>query len=150
MHLNYENPWLYPYLEFQRFKHHPLIAEVLKGGKRVAYGARAITEGGWQSIPKLAFPGGALLGCSAGFVNVPRIKGNHNAMLSGIAAAEAAQAAIAAGRRGDELDAYAEAVDDRADRRRPQAGPQRQAALVALRARPPRWRSAASTCGSTA
>ena len=90
VHLNYENPWLYPYMEFQRFKHHPLIADLLKGGKRVAYGARAIAEGGWQSVPKLVFPGGALLGDSAGFVNVPRIKGNHNAMLSGIAAAEAA------------------------------------------------------------
>ena len=110
VHLNYENPYLYPYMEFQRFKHHPLIADVLKGGKRVAYGARAISEGGWQSMPKLVFPGGALLGCSAGMVNVPRIKGNHNAMLSGIAAAEAAQAAIAAGRSGDSLDAYAEAV----------------------------------------
>ncbi len=110
VHLNYENPYVYPYMEFQRFKHHPLIAEVLKGGKRVAYGARAISEGGWQSMPKLVFPGGALLGCSAGMVNVPRIKGNHNAMLSGIAAAEAAQAAIAAGRSGDSLDAYAEAV----------------------------------------
>ena len=93
-------------MEFQRFKHHPLVAELLKGGKRVAYGARAISEGGWQSIPKLTFPGGALIGCSAGFVNVPRIKGNHNAMLSGIAAAEAAQAAIAAGRQGDELTRY--------------------------------------------
>jgi electron-transferring-flavoprotein dehydrogenase len=111
VHLNYENPWVYPYAEFQRFKHHPLIAEVLRGGKRVAYGARAITEGGWQSIPKLTFPGGALIGCSAGFVNVPRIKGNHNAMLSGIAAAEAAQAAIAAGRQGDELVAYTRAVE---------------------------------------
>ena len=110
VHLNYENPYIYPYMEFQRFKHHPLIADVLKGGKRVAYGARAISEGGWQSMPKLVFPGGALLGCSAGMVNVPRIKGNHNAMLSGIAAAEAAQAAIAAGRSGDSLDAYAEAV----------------------------------------
>ena len=110
VHLNYENPYIYPYMEFQRFKHHPLIADVLKGGKRVAYGARAISEGGWQSMPKLVFPGGALLGCSAGMVNVPRIKGNHNAMLSGIAAAEAAQAAIAAGRSGDRLDAYAEAV----------------------------------------
>ena len=110
VHLNYENPYVYPYMEFQLFKHHPLIAEVLKGGKRVAYGARAISEGGWQSMPKLVFPGGALLGCSAGMVNVPRIKGNHNAMLSGIAAAEAAQAAIAAGRSGDSLDAYAEAV----------------------------------------
>ena len=110
VHLNYENPYVYPYMEFQRFKHHPLIAEVLKGGKRVAYGARAISEGGWQSMPKLVFPGGALLGCSAGMVNVPRIKSNPHAMLSGIAAAEAAQAAIAAGRSGDSLDAYAEAV----------------------------------------
>ncbi|MCB1371359.1 MAG: electron transfer flavoprotein-ubiquinone oxidoreductase [Rhodobacteraceae bacterium] len=110
VHLNYANPHLYPYMEFQRFKHHPMVADLLRGGKRVAYGARAISEGGWQSIPKLVFPGGALLGCSAGFVNVPRIKGNHNAMLSGIAAAEAAQAAIAAGRSGDELTGYEEAV----------------------------------------
>jgi electron-transferring-flavoprotein dehydrogenase len=106
VHLNYENPYLYPYMEFQRFKHHPVVADLLKGGKRVAYGARAISEGGWQSIPKVVFPGGALLGCSAGLVNVPRIKGNHNAMLSGIAAAEAAAAAIAEGRAGDELAAY--------------------------------------------
>jgi electron-transferring-flavoprotein dehydrogenase len=83
-----------------------MVAELLKGGKRVAYGARAISEGGWQSIPKLVAPGVALLGCSAGLVNVPRIKGNHNAMLSGIAAAEAAAAAIKAGRSGDELAAY--------------------------------------------
>jgi electron-transferring-flavoprotein dehydrogenase len=106
VHLNYENPHLYPYMEFQRFKHHPMVAELLKGGKRVAYGARAISEGGWQSIPKMVAPGVALLGCSAGLVNVPRIKGNHNAMLSGKAAAEAAHAAIGAGRRGDELTAY--------------------------------------------
>ena len=106
VHLNYANPYLYPYMEFQRAKHHPLIADLLEGGKRVAYGARAISEGGWQSIPKLTFPGGALLGCSAGLVNVPRIKGNHNAMLSGIAAANAAAAAIAEGREGDELVAY--------------------------------------------
>jgi electron-transferring-flavoprotein dehydrogenase len=106
VHLNYANPHLYPYMEFQRFKHHPMVADLLKGGKRVAYGARAITEGGWQSIPKVAFPGGALLGCSAGLVNVPRIKGNHNAMLSGIAAAEAVVAAIKDGRSGDELAAY--------------------------------------------
>jgi electron-transferring-flavoprotein dehydrogenase len=110
--LNNANPFLYPYMEFQRFKHHPLITEVLKGGKRVAYGARAITEGGWQSVPKLTFPGGALIGCSAGFVNVPRIKGNHNAMLSGIAAAEAAHAAIVAGRQGDELATYPQAVEN--------------------------------------
>jgi electron-transferring-flavoprotein dehydrogenase len=106
VHLNYANPHLYPYMEFQRFKHHPEIAEVLAGGKRVAYGARAITEGGWQSLPKLVFPGGVLLGCSAGMINVPRIKGNHNAMLSGKAAAEAAFEAIAAGRASDELTAY--------------------------------------------
>lgn len=106
VHLNYENPYLYPYAEFQRFKHHPAIAELLEGGKRVAYGARAISEGGWQSLPKLTVPGAVLLGCSAGMVNVPRIKGNHNAMLSGIAAAEAAAAAIAAGREGDELVEY--------------------------------------------
>ena len=106
VHLNYKNPHLYPYMEFQRFKHHPVVADLLKGGKRIAYGGRAITEGGWQSIPKVAFPGGALLGCSAGLVNVPRIKGNHNAMLSGIAAAEAAQTAIAEGRSGDELTVY--------------------------------------------
>jgi electron-transferring-flavoprotein dehydrogenase len=106
VHLNYENPHLYPYMEFQRFKHHPMVADLLQGGKRVAYGARAITEGGWQSIPKLTAPGVALLGCSAGLVNVPRIKGNHNAMLSGIAAANAAAAAIAAGRSSDDLTAY--------------------------------------------
>ena len=110
VHLNYENPHLYPYMEFQRFKHHPMVAALLTGGKRVAYGARAISEGGWQSIPKMVAPGVALLGCSAGLVNVPRIKGNHNAMLSGIAAAEAAQAAIKAGRQGDELADYETAV----------------------------------------
>jgi len=104
--LNYKNPHLSPYNEFQRWKHHPMIAEVLKGGKRVAYGARVVTKGGFQSIPKSCFPGGALLGCSAGLVNLPRIKGNHNAMLSGIAAAEAAHKAMAAGRAGDELSDY--------------------------------------------
>ena len=106
VHLNYKNPYLFPYMEFQHFKHHPMVADLLKGGKRVAYGARAITEGGYQSLPKTVFPGGALLGCSAGMVNVPRIKGNHNAMLSGKAAAEAAFAAIQDGRSGDTLDAY--------------------------------------------
>ncbi len=110
VHLNYENPHLYPYAEFQRLKHHPMIADLLKGGKRVAYGARAISEGGWQSIPKLTFPGGVLLGCSAGLVNVPRIKGNHNAMHSGIEAAEAAHAALQADRQGDELAAYEKSV----------------------------------------
>jgi electron-transferring-flavoprotein dehydrogenase len=106
VHLNYQNPHLYPYMEFQRYKHHPLIAQVLEGGRRVAYGARAITEGGLQSVPKLAFPGGALIGCSAGFVNVPRIKGSHNAMKTGMMAAEAAIAALADGRSGDELSSY--------------------------------------------
>jgi electron-transferring-flavoprotein dehydrogenase len=106
VHLNYENPHLYPYMEFQRFKHHPMVAELLAGGKRVAYGARAISEGGWQSMPRMVAPGVALLGCSVGMVNVPRIKGNHNAMLSGKAAAEAAHAAIKAGRSGDELADY--------------------------------------------
>jgi len=110
VHLNYKNPHVFPYMEFQQFKHHPMVAELLKGGKRVAYGARAITEGGYQSMPQLDFPGGALLGCAAGMVNVPRIKGNHNAMLSGIAAAEAAVAAIKADRSGDNLADYDVAV----------------------------------------
>jgi electron-transferring-flavoprotein dehydrogenase len=110
LHLNYANPYLSPYDEFQRFKTHPAIAPVFEGGKRISYGARAITEGGWQSLPQLAFPGGALLGCAAGMVNVPRIKGSHNAMLSGIAAAEAAFSAIGAGRSHDRLAAYEGAV----------------------------------------
>ena len=110
VHLNYKNPHLFPYMEFQRFKHHPMVAELLKGGKRVAYGARAISEGGYQSMPKMVAPGVALLGCSVGMVNVPRIKGNHNAMLSGIAAAEAAIAAIGEGRASDELAAYEQDV----------------------------------------
>ena len=103
VHLNYENPYLHPFWEFQRWKTHPAISPMFEGAKRIGYGARALTEGGWQSIPKLTFPGGALIGCAAGFVNVPRIKGTHNAMLSGIEAAEAAFAAVAAGREGDEL-----------------------------------------------
>ncbi len=106
VHLGYKNPHVFPYMEFQRFKHHPMVAELLEGGKRVAYGARAITEGGYQSMPKMVAPGVAMLGCSVGMVNVPRIKGNHNAMLSGKAAAEAAYAAIQAGRGGDELTEY--------------------------------------------
>ena len=104
--LNYKNPHLFPYMEFQRFKHHPRISKVLNGGKRVAYGARAVTKGGYQSMPKAAFPGGAMLGCSVGLVNLPRIKGNHNAMYSGIAAAEAAFLAISDGRSNDTLSAY--------------------------------------------
>ncbi len=106
VHLNYENPTLSPFDEFQRFKHHPMVASVLEGGRRIAYGARAITEGGYQSVPKLCFPGGALLGCSAGFVNVPRIKGSHNALLSGVLAAENVDAALKAGRSHDELREY--------------------------------------------
>jgi len=106
MHLNYKNPYLSPFEEFQRFKTHPAIRGIFEGGKRLGYGARAITEGGWQSVPKLSFPGGALLGCSAGFVNVPRIKGSHNAMLSGMLAAEHVAEALAAGRANDELTAY--------------------------------------------
>ena len=106
VHLNYANPTLSPFDEFQRFKTHPAIAPTFEGAKRIAYGARAITEGGWQSVPKLCFPGGVLLGCSAGFVNVPRIKGSHNAILSGMQAAEHAVAALAQGRAHDELSGY--------------------------------------------
>lgn len=109
VHLNYKNPWLSPFEEFQRFKTHPSIAPVFEGGKRLGYGARAISEGGWQSVPKLVFPGGALIGCSAGFVNVARIKGSHNAVLSGMMAAEQAAEAIAAGRAQDTLEGYDEA-----------------------------------------
>jgi electron-transferring-flavoprotein dehydrogenase len=112
VHLNYQNPYLDPYLEFQRFKHHPMIEPVLRAGRRIAYGARAITEGGLQSVPKLAFPGGVLIGCSAGFVNVPRIKGTHNAMKSGMLAAECAFDAVRAGRAGDELSDYITAVEN--------------------------------------
>ncbi|TFI59269.1 electron transfer flavoprotein-ubiquinone oxidoreductase [Sphingomonas parva] len=104
--LNYRNPHLSPFEEFQRWKQHPAIRAVLEGGRRVSYGARAINEGGYQAIPKLVFPGGALIGCSAGFVNVPRIKGSHTAMKSGMLAAEAAFDAIVAERSGDVLDAY--------------------------------------------
>jgi electron-transferring-flavoprotein dehydrogenase len=106
VHLNYQNPYLAPFEEFQRFKTHPLIRDTFAGGRRISYGARAITEGGWQSVPKLVFPGGALIGCAAGFVNVPRIKGSHNAMLSGMLAADHVAAALAAGRANDELTDY--------------------------------------------
>ena len=111
VHLNYKNPFLSPFDEFQRFKHHPTVRPHLEGGKRIAYGARAITEGGLQSVPKLTFPGGVLIGCSAGFVNVPRIKGSHNAMKTGMMAAEQAFAAINAGREGDELVEYQAAYE---------------------------------------
>ena len=106
VHLNYSNPTLSPFDEFQKFKTHPLIAPTFEGGKRLSYGARAITEGGWQSVPKLTFPGGALIGCSAGFVNVPRIKGSHNAVFSGMLAAEQIVQALGEGRANDELVAY--------------------------------------------
>jgi electron-transferring-flavoprotein dehydrogenase len=112
VHLNYENPYINPFEEFQRFKTHPLVRPTFEGGKRLAYGARAITEGGYQSVPKLCFPGGALIGCSAGFVNVPRIKGSHNAMLSGMLAAEHVADALEEGRGNDELAAYDAAWDD--------------------------------------
>ncbi len=111
IHLNYQNPHLSPYDEFQRFKMHPAICSTLEGGKRVSYGARAITEGGYQSVPKLAFPGGALIGCAAGFVNLPRIKGSHNAMETGMMAAQAAFEALGEGRAHDELVAYQQAYD---------------------------------------
>ena len=106
VHLNYRNPYLAPFEEFQRFKTHPLVRSTFEGGKRLAYGARALTEGGWQSVPKLAFPGGALIGCAAGFMNVPRIKGSHNAILSGMLAAEQVGEALKAGRANDELAGY--------------------------------------------
>jgi electron-transferring-flavoprotein dehydrogenase len=106
VHLNYRNPYLDPFLEFQRAKTHPAIRKYLEGGKRVGYGARAITEGGYQSVPQLSFPGGALIGCAAGFVDLPRIKGSHNAMRSGMLAAEAAFAALGQGRAHDRLADY--------------------------------------------
>ena len=109
--LSYTNPHLSPFHEMQRWKTHPAVAAMLKGGKRVSYGARAISDGGLQSIPRLVFPGGALIGDSAGFLNVPRIKGTHTAMKSGTMAAEAAFAAVRAGREHDELAAYPEAFE---------------------------------------
>jgi len=114
VHLDYANPYLNPFQEFQRSKLHPRIRQHLEGGKRIGYGARALTEGGWQAIPQLVFPGGALIGCAAGFMNVPRIKGSHNAMLSGMMAAEAAFEAIEAGRARDTLEAYPRMLKDSA------------------------------------
>jgi len=108
--LDYANPYVSPFEEFQRWKTHPAIRSVIEGGKRVAYGARAINEGGWQSVPALAFPGGALIGCAAGFVNVPRIKGTHTAMKSGMLAADCIVAAVASGRANDVLGDYDAAV----------------------------------------
>jgi electron-transferring-flavoprotein dehydrogenase len=108
--LDYANPWINAFEEFQRWKQHPAIRPLLEGGRRVAYGARVINEGGWQSVPKLTFPGGALVGCSAGFVNVPRIKGTHTAMKSGMLAAEALAAAMGAGRAHDDPAEYETAL----------------------------------------
>jgi electron-transferring-flavoprotein dehydrogenase len=110
--LDYTNPHVYPFEEFQRWKQHPQIRAILEGGRRVSYGARVINEGGWQSVPKLAFPGGALIGCSAGFVNVPRIKGSHTAMKSGMLAADTLSAALAAGREHDEVVEYQASLND--------------------------------------
>ena len=106
VHLNYENPYLSPFEEFQRFKTHPLVRDTFAAGKRICYGARAISEGGWQSVPRVSFPGGVLVGCAAGFLNVPRIKGSHNAMLSGMLAAEHIAEALAQGRSNDEVSSY--------------------------------------------
>ncbi len=109
VHLNYKNPYISPYDEFQRCKHHPALAHYFEGGERVAYGARAITEGGLQSAPEMVFPGGIVVGCAVGLVNVPRLKGTHNAMKTGMLAAEAVAPALAAGRSNDSLEAYNEA-----------------------------------------
>jgi electron-transferring-flavoprotein dehydrogenase len=109
VHLNYQNPTLSPFDEFQRFKTHPMIRATFEGAKRIGYGARAIMEGGWQSVPRLTFPGGCLVGDTAGFVNVPRIKGTHNAVLSGMLCAEHLFPALQAGRANDEVSGYEEA-----------------------------------------
>lgn len=109
--LDYANPWLSPFEEFQRFKTHPSIRPIFEGGKRLAYGARAITAGGLLSLPKVVFPGGALLGCDAGFLNASRIKGSHAAIKSGMLAAQAVVQALQQGREGDELSAYPQAFE---------------------------------------
>ncbi len=126
--LDYHNPYVYPFEEFQRWKQHPAIRAILEGGRRVSYGARAINEGGWQSVPKLEFPGGALIGCTAGFVNVPRIKGSHTAMKSGMLAAEAVAEALEAGRANDELTGYGAALRSSWIAAGTEEGPQRRAA----------------------
>ena len=112
VHLNYTNPYLSPFEEFQRMKQHPLYRDLLEGGKRISYGARAITEGGLQSVPKMTFPGGILMGCSAGLVNVPRIKGTHNAMKSGMLAAESAFEAVQNGQEYTEVQGYQKKFDE--------------------------------------
>ena len=149
VHLNYDDPYLSPFDEFQRFKTHPSIRTVFEGGKRLAYGARAITEGGYQSVPRVSFPGGALIGCAAGFVNVPRIKGVHNAMGTGMLAAEHVVAALGAGRANDELVDYENAWRDFRCGQGSVQGPQRQAAVVEVRHHVRRRRCQASTCGAT-
>ena len=108
--LDYQNPYLSPFDEFQRFKHHPAIKPTFEGGKRISYGARAINEGGFQSIPKLTFPGGLLIGCAAGFLNVPKIKGSHTAMKSGMLAAESIFENLKAGKTGEETTSYPEKI----------------------------------------
>ena len=109
--LDYQNPWISPFEEMQRWKTHPAIRAHLEGGKRIGYGARAITAGGLNSLPKLVFPGGALVGCDAGTLNAARIKGSHAAIKTGMLAAEAAAAALQAGRSHDELSAYPQAFE---------------------------------------
>jgi electron-transferring-flavoprotein dehydrogenase len=114
LHLNYKNPYLSPFEEFQRFKTHPMVRDTFAGGERLAYGSRAISEGGWQSVPRLAFPGGVIVGDSAGFVNVPRIKGSHNAILSGVLAADHMAGALSSGRANDTISGYDAAWRDSA------------------------------------
>ena len=139
LHLNYKNPYLSPFDEFQRFKTHPAIRGTFEGAKRISYGARAITEGGWQSVPKLSFPGGVLIGCSAGFVNVPRIKGSHNAVLSGMLAAEHAAQGDCSRPRQRRTRVLRSRMALHRHRQGSEEGPQRQAAVVALRHRHRRW-----------
>ena len=150
VHLNYANPYLSPFEEFQRFKTHPLVRDTFAGGKRICYGARAITEGGWQSVPKLAFPGGALIGCAAGFLNVPRIKGSHNAMLSGMLAARAhRRRARRQGRGNDELVRLRGGLARFADRPATSSACATPSRCGRSSAPSPASRSAASTCGPT-
>ena len=148
VHLNYENPYLYPYMEFQRFKHHPLIEPVLEAGGASPMAPARSPRAGCQSVPRLCFPGGALIGCSAGFVNVPRIKGSHNAMKTGMLAAESAFAALQAGRAGDELEDYQTAFEGSSIHRtsRRCATSSRYGRSWALSGG---LRQAASTCGPT-
>ena len=133
VHLNYKNPYIAPFEEFQRFKQHPLIRPTFEGGKRLSYGARAITEGGWQSVPKLTFPGGALIGCAAGFINLPRIKGSHNAILSGMHGGRACRRRARRRPRRRRAHRLRRRVARLRDRPRPEEGAQRQAALVEAR-----------------